>query len=152
MEWLSINDDPRQRIYELWTNKEKSLILAYHPTSRTIRISTGDERRVFLIGREGFRRNRTVLRNEYGIRIGQLSHDSGQVNQGNIEVSGEQYNYILQDVIPARAAIYKNGDMLAECELPEVSKNAKGSDHDLLILTLCWYLDVAVKKEEEEYA
>lgn len=152
MEWLSINDDPRQRTYELWTNREKSLTLSYHPSSRTIRISTGDEKRVFLVGQEGFIRNRTVLRNEYGIRMGQLSHDGGQINHGNIEISEELYTYKLQNKTPVAAAIYKNGDLAVTCKLPESSKKQAGAEHDLLILTLCWYLDVAVKKQEEEFA
>ena len=152
MKWFLINNDSQQKVYELRTSKEKLLTLTHHPTSGTIRISTRDEKRVFLFGREGFIRNRTVLRNEYGIRMGQLSHEGGQISQGNIEISDEPFNYILQNADPVKAAIYKNGDILIVCELPEISKSYTNNDHDLLILTLCWYLAVAVKRQEEQYA
>ncbi len=96
MKWLSITTRVQERIYELWNSKEKLLTLAYHPASGTLRVSANDEKRVFLIGREGFLRRRAVLRNEYGIRIGQLTYDNNQENQGMIDVDGEDFTYILQ--------------------------------------------------------
>lgn len=151
MKWLSISSESRQRIYELRENQEKLLDLTYHPASGTIRISTNDEKRVFLIGREGFIRSRVVLRNEYGIRMGQLSHEGGQDNQGNIEISGEQFNYTLENK-SNKSALYKNGEILVVFDLPEASRSfSNGADNDLLILTLCWYFFVAVKMQEEEY-
>jgi hypothetical protein len=154
MKWLPTNSDARHRIYELRTNREVLATLTYHPQSGTIRISSGDEKRVFLVGREGFIRSRTVLRNEYGIWMGQLIHDGGQNDaQGNIQLSGEAFNYTLQRMSPARAVLYKNNDTLAVCELPDVAKNARGNnDPDLLMLALCWYVSAAVKSREMAYA
>jgi hypothetical protein len=154
MKWLPTNSDARHRIYELRTNREVLVTLTYHPQSGTIRISSGDEKRVFLVGREGFIRSRTVLRNEYGIWIGQLIHDGGQNDaQGNIEMSGEAFNYTLQRMSPARAVLYKNNDTLAVCELPDMAKNVRGSnDPDLLMLALCWYVSATVKRREIAYA
>src|SRR5947207_7785123 len=120
MKWLSITTRVQEKIYELWNSKEKLLALAYHPASGTLRISADDEKRVFLIGREGFLRRRTVLRNEYGVRMGQLNYDSNQDNQGNIDVDNEQFNYILQNDPSPKAAIYRNTEMLAVCELPAI--------------------------------
>ncbi len=70
MKWLLKSNNPRQETYELRNAREPLLTLIYHPVSGTLRISAHDEKRVFLIGREGFLRRRTVLRNEYGIRMG----------------------------------------------------------------------------------
>src|SRR6266496_2317380 len=107
MKWLLISISSQQEVYELRNSKEKLLTLAYHPTSGTLRISSEDEKRVFLIGREGFLRRRTVLRNEYGVRMGQLSYDNNLENEGNIDIDDEQFNYILQANIPSKAAIYQ---------------------------------------------
>src|SRR6266705_2398950 len=122
MKWLLISISSRQEIYELRNSKEKLLTLTYHPTSGTLRISADDEKRVFLIGREGFLRRRTVLRNEYGVRMGQLSYDNNLENQGNIDIDDERFNYILQANIPSKAAIYRNTEMLVVCELPAILK------------------------------
>ena len=153
MKWLLISSSPRQEIYELRNSKEKLLTLTYHPASGTLRISA-DEKRVFLIGREGFLRRRTVLRNEYGVRMGQLNYDNNQDNQGNIDVENEQFNYIVQNNLSSKATIYRSTEMLVVCELPAISKNNNNSEnYGLLILMLCWYMATAVKKQAaEEFA
>src|SRR5437762_14028448 len=112
MKWLLISISSRQEIYELRNSKKKVLTLAYHPASGTLRMSADDEKRVFLIGREGFLRRRTVLRNEYGIRIGQLTYDNNQNNQGLIDVYEEDFNYILQSNPDPKASIDRNTELL----------------------------------------
>jgi hypothetical protein len=153
MKWLSISSNPRQEVYELWNTKEKLLTLHYHPDSGTLRISADDKKRVFLIGREGFLRRRTVLRNEYGIRMGQLTYESSQEGQGTIEIYDERFNYLIQNNFPPEIAIYKNAEPLVTCELPVIpKKHLNDENHDLLILALCWYILSSVEKQVEEYA
>lgn len=147
MKWLLVNSSSRQEIYELWNNDGKVLTIYSHPDKGTLRIATEDEKRVFLIGKEGFLRRRIVLRNEYGIRMGQLTYDGIQDNQGSLEVEDEQFYYLVGNGSPVEATIFKNSETLVICELPAVAK-----DHDLLILTLCWYITTAVKMKIEEYA
>ena len=147
MKWLLVNSSSRQEIYELWNSDEKVLTIYSHPDKGTLRIATGDEKRVFLIGKEGFLRSRTVLRNEYGIRMGQLIYDGIEDNQGSLEVYDEEFTYHIGNGYPTEATIYKNSETFVTCELPAVAK-----DHDLLILALCWYITTAVKIKIEEYA
>lgn len=152
MKWLLISSSLQQEIYELRNSKEKLLTLTYHSASGTLRISADDEKRVFLIGREGFLRRHTVLRNEYGVRMGQLSYEGNLESQGNIDVDNRQFSYILQNNPSLKAAIYRNAEMLAVCELPATSKNdSNNENYDLLILMLCWYMSTAVKKQVEEF-
>jgi hypothetical protein len=152
MKWHSTNKDSHQEVYELWDAKEKLLVLAYHPDSATLRISADNEKRVFLIGRKGFLRRRTVLRNEYGVRMGQLIDDTNLAKQGTIEIYKDGFTYVLQNDNKPKASIYRNAEMIIECELPDVSKNISSDNHDLLMLTLCWYISTSVKKQVIEYA
>ncbi len=153
MKWLFISSNPHQEIYELWNKEKKLLKLNYHPDSETLRISANDEKRVFLIGRKGFLRSRIVLRNEYGVRMGQLNYENSQDNLGSIEVYDERFNYSVQNNFPPKAVIYKNTEMITGCELPSIPKNNPNhANHDLLILILCWYMSTTVKKQIEEYA
>jgi hypothetical protein len=152
MKWLSITTRVQEKIYELWNSKEKLLALAYHPASGTLRVSADNEKRVFLIGREGFLRRRTVLRNEYGIRVGQLTYDNNQDNQGLIDIDEENFTYILQSDSNPKASIYRNTEILAAAELPAISEDINSDNYDLLMLILCWYISMTVKKQMEEYA
>src|SRR5262245_7601417 len=97
MKWLLVNSSLRQEIYELWNSDEKLLTIYSHPDKGTLRTATDDEKRVFLIGKEGFLRTRTVLRNEYGIRMGQLIYDGTEENQGSLEVDDEEFTYQVRN-------------------------------------------------------
>ena len=152
MKWLSITTRAQEKIYELWNSKKKLLALAYHPASGTLRVSADDEKRVFLIGRKGFLRRRTVLRNEYGIRIGQLAYDSSQDNQGTIDVYEKQFTYTLQHDPDPKASIYRNSELFAASDLPVISEGINSDNYDLLMLMLCWYTSATVKKQITEYA
>ena len=147
MKWLLVSSSLRQEIYELWSSDEKLLTIYSHPDKGTLRIATDDAKRVFLIGKEGFLRSRTVLRNEYGVRMGQLIYDGIQENQGSLLVYEEEFYYQIANSSPRETAIYKGSEIIVTCELPAVAK-----DHDLLILALCWYMTTAAKIKIEEYA
>ncbi|HET9824515.1 MAG TPA: hypothetical protein VFP87_04240 [Chitinophagaceae bacterium] len=147
MKWLRVSSNSRHENYELWNSDEKLLTVNYYSEKGSIRINTHHEKRVFLIGKQGFLRSRIVLRNEYGIRMGQLTYDGNQDNRGSIELSDEHFTYLIQDGSSFGAAIYNNSEMLLTCELPPASAN-----HDMLILTLCWYISSAVKTKIQEYA
>lgn len=152
MKWLSLTTRVQENIYELWNSNEKILGLAYHPASGTLRVSAEGEKRVFLIGREGFLRRRTVLRNEYGIRIAQLSYDNNQDNQGIIDLYEEHFIYRLHSGPDPKASIYRGSELHITSELPTISEDLSSDNYDLLMLILCWYVATTVRKPVEEYA
>jgi hypothetical protein len=147
MKWLLVSSSLRQEMYELWNSDEKLLTIYSHPDKGTLRIATDDAKRVFLVGKEGFLRSRMVLRNEYGVRMGQLISDGMQETQGSLVVYDEEFYYHIGNDSPREAVIYKNSEILVTCELPAVAK-----DHDLLILALCWYITTTVTIKIEQYA
>jgi hypothetical protein len=126
------------------------MTLVFNPASNAARIEYGDEKRVFLIRKEGFMKNKTVLRNEYGIHIG---HTGSENNEEYIVLNNERYFYSVNNnsTDPALTIYKKNKENpLAVCELaveqkdmlidlagkPRLKDDAKNS----LLLTLCWYL------------
>ena len=66
MRWEMILNTARKKVYELWHKDKYVLSLTYNPSAGTARIESSDEKRLFIISKEGFLRNKTVLRNEYG--------------------------------------------------------------------------------------
>ena len=149
MKWLLIARKSGQEIYELRNAEEKLLSVTIQQRSGSLRITTNDEKRVFLVRKQGFLRSRTVLQNEYGIRIGQLSYDN-TFTTGIIEFDNEKFNYSLQNGLLRELTIKRNEEIIANCELPAVSDN--NFHNDLLVLALGWYLISFVNKQVEEYA
>jgi hypothetical protein len=153
MKWVSISIASRQEIYELWNADEKLLRVSLQPEMSSLRITADHEKRVFLVEREGILRSRTVLRNEYGVRMAQLNYESGNDNVGTIDFGDERLTYSRQNDFLSDFTIYKNGESIVTCELPAIeSKTFSYENHDFLILALCWYVFSDVKKHTEAYA
>jgi hypothetical protein len=158
MKWESVTHTLGYSVYALWNNGRKLVTLVYNYTSGAARIEYEDERRVFLIRKEGFMKNKTVLRNEYGVRIG---HAGTENNELFIELDNERFFYFVDNKEEPSVTIYKESkdQPLAVCGLNiEKGKSLKsfGKDkiirddaHYSLLMTLCWYLFHPVKKEDQ---
>ena len=76
MRWETVKSTPEQEVYHLYKDDKKRLTLVLNPFSNSARIECDKEKRVFLLRKEGFRRNKTVIRNEYGIKIAEFGHEN----------------------------------------------------------------------------
>ena len=158
MKWNVVNSSANQEIYELWHSDKKLLTLDFHPFTNSARIEYPAEKRVFLIRKEGFLRNKTVLRNEYGVRIGQLGHEKGNSSIGTIELNDEKFNYTIHNNPMAELIIYKESKdkPFVTCGLKaddgntavKFSKENKlSASQHFLLMALCWYMFLPVAKE-----
>jgi hypothetical protein len=104
MKWETVSSTIGHSVYALWNNGKKLITLVFHSSSNAARIEYADEKRVFLIRDEGFRKNKTVLRTEYGIRIG---HTGVENNERFIVLNDERYFYSLDNSQEPAVTIYK---------------------------------------------
>jgi len=116
MKWETVSSTIGLSVFALWNNGKKLSTLVFHSSSNAARIDYADEKRVFLIRDEGFRKNKTVLRTEYGIRIG---HAGTENNENFIVVNDERYFYSLDNNREPAVTIYKESidRPLAVCSL-----------------------------------
>ena len=152
MKWLLTSKKSAQEIYELWNVNDKLLTLTVQLRSRSLRLAAADEQRVFLFEKKGLLRPRTVLRNEYGISIGQLVSENEQNLTGTMEFDQKKYNYSLQKGRHMQLMISIDDQVVARCELPVSDKNITEDHYELLILAFGWYSLSVVKKHAVEYA
>lgn len=147
MKWETVTSTIEESVFALWNNGKKLVTLAFHPASSAARIEYADERRVFLIRQEGLLKNRTVLCNEYGIRI---VHAGSENNRRFIEMNQERFFYNEGDNHDGDVTIYKESQdkPLAVCAftLPDhqqhniAYKPLWDKARYGLLMTLCWYL------------
>src|SRR5215813_10015082 len=104
MRWEAIKSTLSHDVYELFHKKDKLLTLTFHPTTNSARVETAGERRILMIRKEGFRKNKTVLRTEYGIKLGQLSLEN---KEPILEINDERFFCAIQNNNPAEVVIYK---------------------------------------------
>lgn len=156
MQWESVATADDNEVYHLIKEGKKILTFTLHPFSNTARVECDNEKRVFLIRKEGFRRNKTVIRNEYGFKIGEL----GQENKMNfIDVNEERFFYTVQTDPQEQLILYKESkeDPFVSCLLKTAdgntsvefkkAKQLSSTSHPGLLMALCWYMFLPVAKE-----
>ena len=156
MRWEQIKANSTTEIYNLFKGDKKLLSVSLNPFSNSARVECEKEKRVFLIRKEGFRRNKTVLRSEYGIKIGEL----GQENKDQfIDVNDERFYYIIENDPFPQLILYKESKdkPFVSCAL-NMNEGNKGvsftkdkklseTSHPGLLMALCWYMFLPVTKE-----
>lgn len=158
MNWETVTSGLGHKVYALWNNGRKILTLAFHSSSKFVKIECEGEKRAFSLRYEGFLKNKMVMRNEYGVRIGQISSEN---KENLIALNDEKFFYTITDEKEPHVIIYKESKdkPLAVCELqldndksllPAVKASAT---HHSLLLAMCWYLFLpAAQKNIPEYA
>jgi hypothetical protein len=152
MNWETVTSGLGHKVYALWNNGKKLLTLAYNSSSNFVKVEYEDEKRAFTLRYEGFLKNKMVMRNEYGIRIGQVNVEN---NENLIALNDERLHYSITDDAEPRVIIYKESkdNPITVCELKLENENSiptsvrpSATQHSLL-LALCWYLFHPVTRE-----
>lgn len=155
MKWQITLSSSRNDVYELWHKEKRLLTLDFHSNTNSARIEYLDTRRVFLIRREGFLKNKTVLCNEYGVRLGYIAHDN---KENAIELNNKKFFYTLKN---NELIIYKESPQkpLVVCELninignnglaviKEKKLTPESQVYSSLLLALGWYMFLPVARE-----
>lgn len=157
MRWEQVSFDKGNEVYQLCKDDTVLLTLHYHSFSQSARVESAGERRVFQIRKEGFLRNKTVLRTEYGIKIGELGHEG---NRNFITINNERYYYNITNSPFAELQLFRaeQEQPLVTCGIktdnghPEVrfkrdKEQLSGITHSGLLMALCWYMFLPVTKE-----
>ncbi|MBC7948743.1 MAG: hypothetical protein H7Y42_12720 [Chitinophagaceae bacterium] len=152
MNWETVASGIGHKVFALWSNGRKLLTLALPSSSDFAKIEYEGEKRAFMLRYEGFLKNKMVMRNEYGIRIGQIYSEN---KENFIALNDEKLSYVLTDEGEPRVIIYKDSPHkpLAICALQLDNEKGKipsvrpsATQHSLM-LALCWYLFTPVAKE-----
>jgi hypothetical protein len=152
MNWETVTSGIGHKVYALWNKGRKLLTLSFQSSSNFVKIEYEGEKRAFTLRYEGFLKNKMVMRNEYGISIGQVSLEN---KENFIALNDEKLFYTITAGKEAELIIYKESKdkPLAVCALnldndksilPSVKPSAT---HHSLLLALCWYLFLPAAKE-----
>src|SRR5882757_9450585 len=111
MNWETVTSGIGQKVYALWNNGQKLLTLAFNSSSNFAKIECEGEKRAFMLRYEGFLKNKMVMRNEYGVRIGYVStENAGVEKQYFIDFNDEKLHYTVTDDKEPKVIVYKESD------------------------------------------
>ncbi|MBL7747013.1 MAG: hypothetical protein JNM19_06270 [Chitinophagaceae bacterium] len=156
MRWETSSGTNNNEVYKLYKGEKKLLTLTINPFSNSARVECEGEKRIFLIRKEGFRKNKTVLRTEYGFKIGELGIEN---KEHFITVNDQRFYYTIQNNPLAELILYKESKEtpFVACGLSaeegdtsvRFSKDStlNNEPHPGLLMALCWYMFLPVAKE-----
>lgn len=153
MQWVNVNNSSAGHYYELWDGENKLVSLSISTCTKITRIQIASDKRLFFIEKKGFLQNRTVIKNEYGIPMGEMQGATWEADKGSIELDGKKYAYTFNDTNEEPSlVIYEelsNKPLVStrfSAEQDEVVALVKRSMslHDTkypsMLMALCWYL------------
>ena len=153
MNIVSIKQLPGQQDYLLKEDDKTVLKLRYKNDLHTARVETEKERRVLIIDNEGLLKTKSVLKNEYGVRIGSLNYDNFSDTQGSVDIENIKYRFNVKNGEIPELNIYKGSrrNLVYNCQLvsEDISSKIKGPQTASLIIAVSWYLFL---KEEMKLA
>ena len=72
MQWVNVSNGYSGNHYELWKDNNKLVSLSISNRTKITRIECEADKRLFFIEKKGFLNSRTVIKNEYGILVGEV--------------------------------------------------------------------------------
>ncbi len=144
MNIVSVKQFPGQQDYLLKEDDKTVLKLCFKKDLHTARVETEKERRVLIIDDEGLLKTKSVLKNEYGVRIGSLNYDNFSDSQGSVDIENIKYRFNVKNGEKPELNIYKGSrrNLVYNCLLvsDDLSSRIKGSQTASLIIAISWYL------------
>lgn len=156
MRWETADNYGEHEVYHLYKKEKKLLTLTINTFSNSARVECNQEKRVFVIRKEGFLKNKIVLRNEYGFKIGEIGIES---KENYIDINDQRFFYTIHNNPLAELVLYKESidNPTVVCGLSasngdtgiHFSKDSsiKTEPHPGLLMALCWYMFLPVTKE-----
>lgn len=155
LHWFAAAPQQGYDTYELWNDEQQLLKLYLNQFSQTAKLECANGRRNFRIEKEGFRRNKTILKNEYGVKIGELGIGSWFGNEGFIDMNGKKLNFAIQGSELNELLIYQSTKKqpLLACDVPKqgdigpAKKAVHAEQYPCLLMALGWFLFMPMAKE-----
>ncbi len=157
LKWVTTPVKQGFQSYELWNEEHCLVSLSINPFSQTTILQCADSRRQFKIEKEGFLRSRTIIKNEYGVKIGQLGLDNWFSDNGYVDFNMQRFHFQVTQNNPRQIIIYKHHSRnpLIICELSQeigMSSNAIAQTDELdkspcLLMAICWFMFMPAGKQ-----
>ena len=155
LKWLASNPNAADDIYEWWDEQKKILSVTFNEFSGSAKVESEFARRSFKIEKEGFLRNKTVIKNEYGINIGILDRNFLFDKEGEMHLNDQHFHYSITSNT-TEVSIYKKTDKtpFLSCSLSVIRTLATTSleKFHCLLAALCWSFFLPVKDANFMYA
>lgn len=146
MKWVNVINGESGQDFELWENGEKLAGVTFSKHTRFARIVSNLGKRIFSFEKKGFLSAKEIIRNEYGIKMGELEETKSGAGKGYIDLNGVKYNFTYNKNSSGELLVFaesKKADLIT-CSFDSLLKSfpaaasLQGTKLSSLLLVLCW--------------
>jgi hypothetical protein len=144
MKWVSVNNGTSGENFELWKDDATKLAdISFSKGTRIARFVSNLTRRLFFFERRAWFSRKAVIKNEYGIKMGDV--EEIKAGKGFVEVDGKKYYFVynnsgeveLYDELMEKSLLRCSFNTLANGF--NKTKSLLDSKFPTLLMVLCWY-------------
>lgn len=147
MKWISVNNGTANETFELWGEDKKLANISFSNRTRFVRIVSGLGKRIFSFEKKGFLLPKEIVKNEYGIKMGEVEEAKPGSGKGHVELDGKKYLYVYNANNSGELVLYDEfmQKSLLTCSFNIVTrslaktKSLFDGKFASLLLVLCWY-------------
>lgn len=147
MKWVSVNNGTTNESFELWGEDKKLANISFSNHTRFARIVSVLGKRIFSFEKRGFLASREIIRNEYGIKMGEVEETKPGAGKGYVESNGEKFFFIYNENNMGELMLYDEfmQKSLLTCSFNTLAnpftkpKSLLNTKFASLLLVLCWY-------------
>ncbi|MGC4101430.1 hypothetical protein [Ferruginibacter sp.] len=148
MKWVSVNNGTSGENFELWKDDATKLAdMSFSKGTRIARFVSNLTRRLFFFEKRGLFSRKAVIKNEYGIKMGNLEEEKAGANKGFVELDGRRYYFVYNQNNSGELELYDESmeKSLLRCSFDTIAsgfnktKSLLDSKFPSLLMVLCWY-------------
>ena len=94
MKWVSVNNDNFLENFELWEENKKLAGITFSKRTGFVRIVSSLGKRIFSFEKRGLFSQKEIIKNEYGIKMGEMEESKPGIGKGHVELDGKKYFFV----------------------------------------------------------
>ncbi|MEO6455159.1 MAG: hypothetical protein ABIN97_13850 [Ginsengibacter sp.] len=140
--------------FDIYDEDKLAVRIKIDKEMQALRITCKDNRRVFFIAEEKFRKTSvSTLLNEYSQPLGALIPDKFVNNSGEIEIEGMKLNYRITNFPVKEIVLLENNkvDSVLNCRINDALLLEYSNYINYFIFALSWFAFLSKEKQEAMY-
>lgn len=143
----AIESNSSKESFKFWEDEQLIADISFNQQTRFVRVVSKLGKRMFSFEKRGFLHPKKVIRNEYGIKLGNLDELKPGAGKGTVELEGKKYIYVYDRNNTGELTLYDEAMQknLFTCSMNALAfginktKSLLDTKFASLLLLLCWY-------------
>jgi hypothetical protein len=147
MKLINVKSGSSGEAYELWEDNKNLAGISFSAHTDNARVVSDLGKRLFFFEKKGTLTPRTIIKNEYGIKMGEVEQEKAGSKMSHVELDGKHYYYSFNENNSGELKVFDETmrNRLLSCSLKTFAAGIGQTNSSALeklpnlLLVLCWY-------------